>query len=1599
MKRKSVKRILSLFLSFLMIFGTMWLMPVHVNAAENHNLNVSEANSTYQEKDLSNIPVVDETNFTSSKTQITAELNTEQLGLSNQEVDYVNKMADAMNKPLGAVGFTDLGSSESQSVIIQFDVLPSKILNIYNKLHNIQGINSDSMSVNALSRFKTTLQNANISVEYGYEFHEIFNGVAVTLPSNLIETVAKLPGVYSVTPDYMMYATDDTIGNVNFSGIGMQESRQVLRTTELNDLGFDGKGIKVGILDTGIDYNHPDLIDNYKGGHDYIGAAVAKVDSSGNVSYIVPVSEDNDPMETTYIDWQTAVATNGSTLCPEVSSKGSEYYTSHGSHVSGTVAADGKSTSAFSTMGIAPKADLYVYRVLGPYGSGPTSGIIAAINQSVIDGMQVINLSLGANQDTAYGADVIALNNACIADTIVCVSAGNNAQPNNAPPRVGLSLGTPGTAYLPITVAASNYGGGATKLYLDAVANSSADVMSPIPFNVVGQDFSNVFADNQITATNLNYTEGQGYQYTLVVGPMNGTVPGPTTLEQLQELSDNSLLGQILVVKRGAITFTDIPLQAKRLGAGAILIINKDTEDGFLSNITIGGEKLDHLPVLSTTRHTGETLVASYNAALELSVPAYIQIGNMTKEQLAKTPAGFSSIGPVTETAGIKPDIIAPGVDIMSTQPAFITDPNHNSTDYSYAYARMGGTSMSCPHMTGICILMRQAFPDARVAEIKARLMNTADPLLITSGVDATPQASVFEVGAGFVNPYRAIVTDTSTYITVQDDIPGQKPGEIIANQTLSSLSFGTIPPNETTSINSKALTVTIHNTSENDQTYHIIGNFNDLTGYSRSSSDGVSISFTASDVTVPAGRTGTFDVSTTVPANCPNGYYEGYVHLTSNLGNDYVLPFAFATGEAIQPFTITDAWVIKPVITSNTEATIRCSSYSNSTPFAMAYEGEYPGGAMDVLLLDLDDNPIGYYGTYNNMSKGDGSTNLYSGAITYQCYPIDSEGNIGSKKQPIPEGAYHIAIADSEFYYPIGGLVVDNQRPVLSFNPTPTFEYNNGSTTVHITGRIWSNAGKQLVDNNITSDNIIGSPLIGQEFNALVIGNTVYQYCDKDGYFDIPLTPSEFSKKDIEKTATYAQDYYVTTYFIKSGAILSTETGNNRTDGTVDISYTQSPNLSTVTTTNNTVEAKLSYNPRLIAPTKGDFKLQYSVNNKDFTDLTTTSFNYTAETATASFAYEPFQIQADEQNIVISVSYKGDLAVNSEALVVPVAKLIELTGNNGSLTAKLDTAPSGGTSYPFTVTYTINGGERKNLGTATYKEDGSATLNFTPFGKQAIKQHIVIYVKYQNTELNYSFDVSELIVIIDPPITNDPPVTTNPPSTIGQSDTSGTKDVSKTTGTLVLDYNRYQKKNISSKEFTTDGEKFLQSDKSYRYTKINVAEAKTERGFHGFLTAGSNNVQVGTYVAKINEKNKLTFTFKLFDGLKTKDTVRFVYSPTLFTSKNERQLFKDYSNTTQKMAKSISTGTFTVDNVTGTEFYIYLRCSNTSGSAKVLLPPDPKKVITLQLTNELNPQTLKLTYGKTLTQALPSGTYTLKGYGTIIVTANKVTYVEFNEK
>lgn len=222
-------------------------------------------------------------------------------------------------------------------------------------------------------------------------FTEALNGFSV---DGDFTQLAGKQQFYSISP--VNQYTAETEENVKI--IGGEEVRQFF--DEKNER-LTGKGVTVGIIDTGVDYTHPDLRRNYGGGRDL-------------------VDNDRDPMET--------LALGKATL--------------HGTHVAGIIAANGK------IQGVAPEAKIIAYRALGPGGGGTTEQVLAAIEQAIKDKVDIINLSLG---NDINGPDLpisLALNKA-VDKGIVAVAANGNSGPNV------WTVGSPGTASNAISVGAS----------------------------------------------------------------------------------------------------------------------------------------------------------------------------------------------------------------------------------------------------------------------------------------------------------------------------------------------------------------------------------------------------------------------------------------------------------------------------------------------------------------------------------------------------------------------------------------------------------------------------------------------------------------------------------------------------------------------------------------------------------------------------------------------------------------------------------------------------------------------------------------------------------------------------------------------------------------------------------------------------------------------------------------------------------------------------------------------------------------------------------------------------------------------------------------
>ncbi|WP_088104677.1 S8 family serine peptidase [Halalkalibacter urbisdiaboli] len=396
-------------------------------------------------------------------------------------------------------------------------------------------------------------------------FNRLYHGFSIELSESELEQLEKVEHVERV--DKVAFYQTNIDGSVPF--IGGNEVRSMF---DENGSRLTGKGVKVAVIDTGIDYRHPDLKRNYKGGYDV-------------------VDYDHDPMETTPKEGPPTL---------------------HGTHVAGIIAANGQ------VKGVAPEAELYAYRALGPGGQGTTEQVIEAIEKAVEDGVDVINLSLG---NTVNGPDwptSVALDKA-VEEGVIAVTSNGNSGPKM------WTVGSPGTSTKAISVGAS---------------------APPIK---------------------IPYLTIFGEEKEINLFPLGGTLPwtikrdypiidgGFGTKEELAEIDAKD---KIVIVKRGRIPFTDKARYAEASGAKALIIYN-NLPGAFVGAVE-GGVKL---PVVSVAKEDGEWILEQAS-----NKKSDIQLRTIYREE-EDFIAPFSSRGPVTQTWEVKPDLVAPGVAIDSTVP------------------------------------------------------------------------------------------------------------------------------------------------------------------------------------------------------------------------------------------------------------------------------------------------------------------------------------------------------------------------------------------------------------------------------------------------------------------------------------------------------------------------------------------------------------------------------------------------------------------------------------------------------------------------------------------------------------------------------------------------------------------------------------------------------------------------------------------------------------------------------------------------------------------------------------------------------------------
>jgi subtilisin family serine protease len=576
----------------------------------------------------------------------------------------------------------------------------------------------------AQQRVLSSLQSAAINANVIYRTQRVYNGIAVRVNATKLGQIRQLPGVKAVhplTPKQLDNATSvPLIGAPHLWNSGGPNKT--------------GEGIKIGVIDTGIDYLHTDfggsgLEADYARNNtttisDNVGFPSAKV--AGGYDFVGDDYDASDPALDTPAPDPDPMDCNG-----------------HGTHVAGTAAgygvnADGTTytgtygtSTPFDSMrigpGVAPRAILYALRVFGCGGS--TDVTDAAIEWAVdpngdgdfSDRLDVINMSLGADYGSAYDSSAIASDNAVAAGVIVVASAGNSGD-------TYYISGSPGVSARTINVASSV---DSTSIVDGFRVNAPASIAGVKP---ASQSVAFNWEGKAPVTADLVYPASQ-----------------PTGCQAFNDTNKALIAGKIVLLDWTDAQCGSVARGGNVVAAGGVGFILADNSDVF--DLLITGSAV--IPGVSTPKEVGAQLksaLASGPVNVTLT-PEYNNSIKLVNNTFVDTLSAFSSRGPRRGDSLLKPDIAAPGATIFSADVGTGTGGRS-----------LSGTSMAAPHVAGSMALLRQMHPDWTAEELKALAMNTANTDIRSAPAADSPIYGPGRVGAGRITLPDASVSDVVAY-------------------------------------------------------------------------------------------------------------------------------------------------------------------------------------------------------------------------------------------------------------------------------------------------------------------------------------------------------------------------------------------------------------------------------------------------------------------------------------------------------------------------------------------------------------------------------------------------------------------------------------------------------------------------------------------------------------------------------------------------------------------------------------------------------------------------------------------------------------------
>lgn len=668
-----------------------------------------------------------------------------------------------------------------------------------------------------------------------YNYGYVFSGFAAELTPAQAAKLAQTPGVLAVTKDELRQVnTTSTPAFLGLSGAG----------GFWQSTGAQGENVVIGVVDSGVWPEHPSFTD--------------RTGANGNASKDGKLSYQQIP------GWNGKCTPGTSFTGTDCNQKliGARYYNAgwggnagvaekfpfeynsprdwggHGSHTASTAGGNANvvttgEAAVFGRMsGIAPRARIAAYKVC--WASTETGGgcfgtdSVAAIDQAVADGVDVINFSISGTATNFRDPVEIAWLFAADAGVFVAASAGNSGP-------TASTVAHPSPWITTVAAGTHNRNGESTvtvdKVYAGA---SVANAVGPLP-------------TIDSTAAGLPGADPAAVALCFAAVDNGGVAV----------LDPAKVAGKIVVCDRGANARVNKSLAVKQAGGAGMILVN--------TNANSINADFHFVP----TVHLAVTDRAGVKAAAATGTPATIAKAQIVFNAAAPFTASFSSRGPALAAAGniLKPDLIAPGQDIL----AAVAPPGNNGRLFDL----YSGTSMSSPHVAGLAALFKQAHPEWSPMAIKSALMTTAGDVL--DGPNTNPLV-IFRQGAGHVRPSAALdpglVFDSSfadwlgflcgTQLPVANCTAAGVPVVAPSDFNVASIAIGALPGSQTVKRR-------VTNVGGNPATY--TASVAGLTG--------VGVAVSPASLTLAAGQTKEFTVTFTNASAALNVYVGGQLTLS----------------------------------------------------------------------------------------------------------------------------------------------------------------------------------------------------------------------------------------------------------------------------------------------------------------------------------------------------------------------------------------------------------------------------------------------------------------------------------------------------------------------------------------------------------------------------------------------------------------------------------------------------------------------------------------------------------------------------------------------